>query len=122
MVLPQDPSTDPNCARLQVTDTEDVSYVASPWLPQVLRKRGREASSNAHRAHESGEGRSTIVDDLDEVITLRYVLRVFPPCALVPRVQGSSGAVATMQFVWRGHAQAPTTRAGPWPDFALRLE
>ena len=27
-----------------------------------------------------------------------YVLRVFPLCALVPRVQGSSGAVATAQF------------------------
>ena len=24
--------------------------------------------------------------------------------------------------VWRGHAKTPTTRAGPWPDFALRLE
>ena len=51
-----------------------------------------------------------------------YVPRVFPLCALVPRVQGSSGAVATVQFVWRGHAKTPTTRAGPWPDFALRLE
>ena len=51
-----------------------------------------------------------------------YVLRVFPLCALVPRVQGSSGAVATVQYVWRGHAKTPTTRAGPWPDFALRLE
>ena len=51
-----------------------------------------------------------------------YVLRVFPLCALVPRVQGSSGAAATVQFVWRGHAKTPTTRAGPWPDFALRLE
>ena len=49
-------------------------------------------------------------------------LRVFPLCALVPRVQGSSGAVATVQFVWRGHAETPTTRAGPWPDFASRLE
>ena len=49
-------------------------------------------------------------------------LRVFPLCALVPRAQGSSGAVATVQFVWRGHAKTPTTRAGPWPDFALRLE
>ena len=28
----------------------------------------------------------------------------------------------TVQFVWRGHANPPTTRAGPWPDFALRLE
>ena len=53
---------------------------------------------------------------------LLYVLRVFPPCALVPRVQGSSGSVATVQFVWRGHAKTPTTRAGPWPDCALRLE
>ena len=26
------------------------------------------------------------------------------------------------QFVWRGHAETPTTRAGPWPDFAVRLE
>ena len=52
----------------------------------------------------------------------QYALRVFPLCALVPRVQGSSGAVATVQFVWRGHAKTPTTRAGPWPDFALRLE
>ena len=49
-------------------------------------------------------------------------LRVFPLCALVPRVQGSSGAVATVHFVWRGHTKTPTTRAGPWPDFALRLE
>ena len=45
-------------------------------------------------------------------------LRVFPLCALVPRAQGSSGAVATVQFVWRGHAKTSTTRAGPWPDFA----
>ena len=54
--------------------------------------------------------------------TVLYVLRVFLLCALVPRVQGSSGAVATVQFVWRGHAKTLTTRAGPWPDFALRLE
>ena len=51
-----------------------------------------------------------------------YVPRVFPLCALMPRVQGSSGVVATVQFAWRGHAKTPTTRAGPWPDFALRLE
>ena len=30
--------------------------------------------------------------------------------------------LSTVQFVWRGHAKTPTTRAGPWPDFALRLE
>ena len=29
---------------------------------------------------------------------------------------------ATVQFVWRGRAKKNTTRAGPWPDFALLLE
>ena len=29
---------------------------------------------------------------------------------------------ATVHFVWRGHAKTPTTRAGPWPDFVLRLK
>ena len=56
-----------------VTETEDVSYVSSPWLPQLLRKRGREATSNAHRAGESAEGSSTIADELDEVIVLKHV-------------------------------------------------
>ena len=37
-------------------------------------------------------------------------------------VQGSSGAVATMQLVWRSHAKSPTTRAGRALDIALRLE
>ena len=41
-----------------------------------------------------------------------YVLRVFPLCALVPRVQGSSGAVSTVQFVWRGHAKTPPLGPG----------
>eukprot|EP01047_Picozoa_sp_COSAG01_P052892 COSAG01_NODE_5609_length_4148_cov_12.547296_1_plen_762_part_00 len=56
-----------------VTETEDVSYVSSPWLPQLLRKRGREATSNAHRAGESAEGTTTIADELDEVIVLKHV-------------------------------------------------
>ena len=56
-----------------VTETEDVSYVSSPWLPQMLRKRGREHISNAHRAGESAEGGSTINDELNEVITLKHV-------------------------------------------------
>ena len=56
-----------------ITETEDVSYVSSPWLPQVLRKRGRECTSNAHRSGESAEGASTIADELTEVITLKFV-------------------------------------------------
>ena len=59
---------------------------------------------------------------LDSVPQVVRPSRIPPLCALVPRVQGSSGAVSTVQFVWRGHAKTPTTRAGPWPDFALRLE
>ena len=58
----------------------------------------------------------------EEMMAPSTSLRVFPLCALVPRAQGSTGAVATVRFVWRGHAKTPTTRAGPWPDFALRLE
>ena len=42
------------------------------WL-QLLRKRGREATSNAHRAGESAEGSNTIADELDEVVVLKHV-------------------------------------------------
>ena len=49
-------------------------------------------------------------------------LRVFPLFAFTSRAQGSSGAVATVPFVWRSHAKAPTTRAGRALDIALRLE
>ena len=51
-----------------------------------------------------------------------YVLRVFPLCAPVPRVQGSSGAVATVQFAWRAHTKSLTTRARSSPDLAVWLE
>ena len=34
-----------------------------------------------------------------------------PLFAFISRAQGSSGAVATMPFVWRSHAKSPTTRA-----------
>ena len=49
-------------------------------------------------------------------------LRVFSLFAFTSRAQGSSGAVATVPFVWRSHAKAPTTRAGRALDIALRLE
>ena len=51
--------------------------------------------------------RQGIYDVLRPEDLAEYVLRVFPLCALVPRVQGSSGAVATVQFVWRSHAKTP---------------
>ena len=39
-----------------VTDTEDVSYVSSPYLPNCLRHGGRESVSNADKAHLSAAG------------------------------------------------------------------
>ena len=58
-----------------ITETEDVSYVSSAYIPQCLRYGGRPTLSNAHRAHESGiAATDTIRDhDLDEVITLNSV-------------------------------------------------
>lgn len=56
-----------------ITDTEDVSYVSSAYIPQCLRYGGRPTLSNAHRAHESSSSSDTIKDELDEVITLNSV-------------------------------------------------
>jgi len=56
-----------------VTDTEDVSYVSSPYLPMCLRHGGREASSNADKAHMSAAGETNIRDELSEVLTLNDV-------------------------------------------------
>ena len=48
--------------------------------------------------------------------------RVFPLGARIPRARGSSGATATVPFVWRGHTKTPTTRAGRALDIAVWLE
>ena len=56
-----------------ITETEDVSYVSSAYIPQCLRYGGRPTLSNAHRAHESGASGDGIRDELDEVITLNSV-------------------------------------------------
>ncbi|DAZ96076.1 TPA: hypothetical protein N0F65_005854 [Lagenidium giganteum] len=56
-----------------VTETEDVSYVSSAYIPQCLRFGGRPTLSNAHRAHECGVSESSIRDQLDEIITLNSV-------------------------------------------------
>ena len=47
---------------------------------------------------------------------------LIPLCAFISHAQGSSGAVATTPFVWRGRAKSPTTRAEPSLELALRLE
>jgi WD repeat-containing protein 35 len=56
-----------------ITETEDVSYVSSAYIPLCLRQGGRPTLSNAHRAHESAAGETQIKDVLDEVITLNSV-------------------------------------------------
>mmetsp|Transcript_38301 Transcript_38301/g.122822 ORF Transcript_38301/g.122822 Transcript_38301/m.122822 type:complete len:350 (+) Transcript_38301:73-1122(+) len=59
--------------RSTITETEDVSYVSSAYVPQCLRYGGRPTLSNAHRAHESAVNTDAIRDELDEVITLNSV-------------------------------------------------
>ena len=58
-----------------ITETEDVSYVSSAYIPQCLRYGGRPTLSNAHRAHESGSSATDNIrdHDLDEIITLNSV-------------------------------------------------
>ncbi|KAL0584186.1 hypothetical protein ABG067_005960 [Albugo candida] len=56
----------------QVTETEDVSYVSSPFIPECVRsaKSRQVLSSNAHRSKESAHGQSNIRDALSEAIVL----------------------------------------------------
>jgi WD repeat-containing protein 35 len=57
-----------------ITETEDVSYVSSAYIPQCLRYGGRPTLSNAHRAHEcAGHAAKNHDHELDEVITLNSV-------------------------------------------------
>ena len=59
-----------------VTDTEDVSYVSSPYLPACVRnpREQKAFSSNEHRADESATGSANIRDELDEAIVLSDVM------------------------------------------------
>ena len=58
------------CFDSTVTDTEDVSYVSSPYLPFTCRDLRRPMASNAHRATECGIGVSSVRDELDVQITV----------------------------------------------------
>ena len=59
-----------------VTETEDVSYVSSPYLPSCVRNpRDQQGfTSNKHRAHESAGGDSNIADELNEAVILSEVM------------------------------------------------
>ena len=56
-----------------ITGTEDVSYVSSPYLPDVLRGSDEPTNDNTSRAHESAAGASGIQDELSEAIQLDTV-------------------------------------------------
>ena len=56
-----------------ITNTEDVSYVCSPYLPQCVRGFGPDTTDNSPRSHESAAGASGIKDELDENIILRHL-------------------------------------------------
>jgi hypothetical protein len=57
-----------------VTETEDVSYVSSPYLPECLRGDEKPMTDNQNRAHESAAGESDLKDELSEAITLSNVV------------------------------------------------
>lgn len=58
----------------KVTETEDVSYVCSPYLPRILlAEPDREMRSNADRALEATQGTATLLDTLDEIISMDHV-------------------------------------------------
>ena len=57
-----------------VTETEDVSYVSSPYLPECLRGDEKPMTDNSNRAHESAAGESDLKDELSEAITLSNVV------------------------------------------------
>jgi hypothetical protein len=61
----EDPST--------VTDTEDVSYVTSPFLPWLLRRGEAQMTDNADRAWESAQGLSQVKTNLQESVLLTQV-------------------------------------------------
>ncbi len=56
-----------------VTVTEDVSYVSSPYLPNCVRRSARALSNNAFRAPEAASGKTSIRDELSEVVHLGEV-------------------------------------------------
>lgn len=53
----------------EVTETEDVSYVSSPWLPDFLRSKDRTnvMTSNVDQAYKSAEGNNSIDTELSEM-------------------------------------------------------
>ena len=65
-----------------ITETEDVSYVSSAYLPQCLRGSDRAIKSNAHRRDECATSASSVQTEQNNVITLGNVRAMV--CEWVP--------------------------------------
>uniref|UniRef100_K3WIM0 Uncharacterized protein n=1 Tax=Globisporangium ultimum (strain ATCC 200006 / CBS 805.95 / DAOM BR144) TaxID=431595 RepID=K3WIM0_GLOUD len=64
------------CKTSAITESEDVSYVSSPFLPKCLHSDGYyhvDAHSNRHRAHECASGSSNTKTTTSEAVTLSDV-------------------------------------------------
>jgi hypothetical protein len=57
----------------EITETEDVSYVSSAYIPKCLRQTDKPTRSNAHRRHESGGTATGLAAEQSAVITLGQV-------------------------------------------------
>ena len=78
---------------------------------------GERRGEGAPAAPEAGKGEEQL-PRLEPGPSFAY----FHLCAFLSHVQGSSGVVATIPFVWHGRTKSPTSRAGPCPELALRPE
>ena len=57
-----------------ILETEDVSYVTSPYLPYTLRDAAVPLHSNAYRALEAAQGESNLKDELDVTVSLSKIV------------------------------------------------
>jgi hypothetical protein len=75
-----------------VMDTEDVSYVSSPWLRSNLRYTSKPMRSMAHRAHESAATVSFFVEGRHELGN--HALERLPACRRVDTIRSHESALA----------------------------
>ena len=113
-----------------LTERQLLSFLADPAYgvqseQQLAMGRANTLSSvrNAARGYSGTMQRhDSRTLSLSAIFGLRPVLRLFPPHAPSPHAQGSSGVIATVLLVWRGHTKSTTARSGPGPNLAVWLE
>ena len=90
-------------------------------MPTILAEAGISAPA-CPATHAASRATDYCVEGRSLSALLRPVFRLFPPHAPSPHAQGSSGVVATVLLVWRGHTNSTTARSEPGPDLAMWLE